>query len=138
MRGTGCRILGGLQGRGRPIEQCTVGSPHATHSPHPSPPPLPPYSSSPPVAALPPPSLGAPSHHRRDDLVHELDHGDLGAEAAPDGGHLEADDAAADDDHLLRNSLEGDGARGRHDPAIVEIRSNSSRDGGVIHWEGML
>ena len=33
----------------------------------------------------------------RDQAVHELDHGNLGTERVVDRGHLEADDAAADD-----------------------------------------
>ena len=36
-----------------------------------------------------------------DDLVHQLDHGHLGAERMVDGRHLQADDAAADDEQAL-------------------------------------
>mmetsp|Transcript_33769 Transcript_33769/g.95548 ORF Transcript_33769/g.95548 Transcript_33769/m.95548 type:complete len:251 (+) Transcript_33769:844-1596(+) len=50
--------------------------------------------------------------HWGDNLVHELDNSDLRPQAAPHGGHLQADDAAADYNHLLGNLLQGDGSCG--------------------------
>ena len=41
--------------------------------------------------------------HAGQDRRQQLDDGDLRAEPAPDGAELEADDAAADDDEVLRD-----------------------------------
>jgi hypothetical protein len=38
--------------------------------------------------------------------VHHFDHIDAGAEGGIDGGHFQADDAAADDQHLLRHEAQ--------------------------------
>ena len=42
----------------------------------------------------------------RHQLVHHLDDGDAGAERAIDGRHFEADDAAAEDEHPLRDEAQ--------------------------------
>ena len=42
--------------------------------------------------------------HARKNRGQQLDDGDFGAESFPDGAELEADDAAADDDEVFRDS----------------------------------
>mmetsp|Transcript_7269 Transcript_7269/g.26348 ORF Transcript_7269/g.26348 Transcript_7269/m.26348 type:complete len:435 (+) Transcript_7269:289-1593(+) len=59
--------------------------------------------------------------HRRHDIRQELDDLDLGPEPRPHGPELQPDDAAADDDHLLGDLLECNGAGGRHDPLLVDL-----------------
>ena len=51
----------------------------------------------------------------------ELDDGDLGAEPAPDGAELEADDAAADDDEVLRDFGDRERADVGEDALLVEL-----------------
>ena len=60
-------------------------------------------------------------------LWHELYGGDLGAEPGPDGAELEADDAGADDDHLLGHRLERQGARRRDDLLLVDLDARERR-----------
>lgn len=57
------------------------------------------------------------------DLVQELDDGDLGAQAGPDRGHLQANDAAADDDELLGDLVQGDGAGAADDALLVNLQA---------------
>lgn len=57
------------------------------------------------------------------DLVQELDDGDLGAQAGPDRGHLEANDTATNDDKLLRDLLQGDGAGAGDDALLVDLQA---------------
>ena len=52
--------------------------------------------------------------HAGGDLVEELEDGDLGAEPGVDRAELEADDAGADDDEVLRDLGQVEGA-GRGD-----------------------
>lgn len=57
------------------------------------------------------------------DLVQELDNGDLGAQTGPDRGHLEANDAATNDDHLLGDLLQGDGTGAADDALLVNLKA---------------
>ncbi len=50
--------------------------------------------------------------------VHHFDHVDAGAQRGVDGGHFQADDAAAHDQHLLRHEAQFQRA-GRVDDARV-------------------
>jgi hypothetical protein len=52
-----------------------------------------------------------------DELVHQLDDGDLGAELVVDGGHLEPDNPAAEDEQPLRDLAELQRAGGVDRPA---------------------
>ena len=54
-----------------------------------------------------------------DELVGQFDHGDLGAQRVVDRGHLQADDAAADDQQALRDVRQCERAGGIHDPRVV-------------------
>ena len=56
--------------------------------------------------------------HRREDARQRLDDGDLGAELRVDHAELEADVAAADHDHALRDVVERERA-GRVDDALL-------------------
>ena len=56
--------------------------------------------------------------HPRQHLVEELDDGDLGTEPPPHRAELDADVAAADDDHRLRHALQVERA-GRADDAFL-------------------
>ena len=62
-------------------------------------------------------------HHR----VEHFDDVDAGAERGVDGRHFEADDAAADDQHLLRNEAQFKRA-GRIDDALI-VRQERQADG---------
>ena len=59
--------------------------------------------------------------HAGEDRRQELDDGDLRAESAPDGAELEADDAAADDDEVLRDLRDLERADVREDALLVEL-----------------
>ena len=75
-------------------------------------------------------------HTGATNLAEELDNGDLGAETRPDGGlcrcqhsisgyaraayHLETNDTATNDDHLLGNLLESDSTSGGDDALLVD------------------
>jgi len=65
--------------------------------------------------------LGRGCVHSSADRGLELDHGDLGTEAAPDRAELEADDASADDDQLLGDLLEREGAGRVDDGLLVDL-----------------
>ncbi len=52
-------------------------------------------------------------------LIHEFDDADFGAERAVNAGHLEPDDAAADDEHALRQRIELERARRIDDARII-------------------
>lgn len=54
---------------------------------------------------------------RRHDGGRVLEDRHLGTKARPDGAHLEADDAAAHHDELLRHLFQLQRTRGRHNPA---------------------
>ena len=54
-----------------------------------------------------------------DDLVHQLDHGDLGAERVIDAGHFQPDDAAAQHQHLLGDLVQFQRAGRIDHPGIV-------------------
>src|SRR5690606_27508707 len=54
-----------------------------------------------------------------DQLPGELDHRHLAAEAAVHGRHLQADDAAADDQQLLRHLAELQRVGRIHDPRVI-------------------
>ena len=60
-------------------------------------------------------------------LVHELDHGDFAAERGVHGGHLQADDAAADDQQLLRHVAQLQRVGGIHHARVVP------REGRQLH-----
>lgn len=62
-------------------------------------------------------------HAGATDLVQELDDGDLGAQAGPDRGHLEANDTATNDDELLGDLLQGDGAGAADDALLVDLQA---------------
>ena len=62
--------------------------------------------------------LGDPRVLERDQRRQRLDDGDLGAERRPDGGELDADDAAAEHDRLLRDPLQAQRLGGGDDPAL--------------------
>jgi hypothetical protein len=51
--------------------------------------------------------------------VEHLDHVDARAQRRVDGGHLQADDSAADDQHALRDALEQQRARGVDDALVL-------------------
>ena len=59
--------------------------------------------------------------HARKDRRQQLDDGDLGAEPVPDGAELESDHAAADDDQVLRDLGDDEGADVREDALFVEL-----------------
>ena len=59
-----------------------------------------------PLAERPLQELGRPRILERDQGRQRLDDGDLGAEGGPGRGELDADDAAAEDDRLLRDPLQ--------------------------------
>ena len=68
-----------------------------------------------------------------DDLIHPLDHGDLAAEGGVDGGHLQADDAAAEDEQALGDGGEGERAGGVEDARVIvrnEGETHGLRSGG--------
>jgi hypothetical protein len=54
--------------------------------------------------------------------VHHLDHVDAGAEGGIDGGHFEADDAAADDQHLARHEAQLERAGGIDDARVAGMK----------------
>jgi hypothetical protein len=55
----------------------------------------------------------------RDDLVHQLHDGDLGAEFVVDGRHLQPDDPAPEDQQPPRDVGQLQRAGGVHDPRVV-------------------
>jgi hypothetical protein len=71
--------------------------------------------------------LGDPLEQRRhqvlvgtgDELVQQLDHGELGAELGVDGGHLQPDDAAADHQQPLGDAAQLQGAGGVDHPLVL-------------------
>src|SRR3546814_8615276 len=71
------------------------------------------------------------SVHAGNDAVQELDHGNIGAEAAPDAPQLEADIAGTDDDEMLRHLLQGKRARVGDDAAFVDFDARQPRDIGA-------
>lgn len=66
-----------------------------------------------------------------DDVREELDDGDVGAEAGPDGAEFHADDAAADDDEFFRDGREGDRVVGGDDGLAVELHEGEFDRGGA-------
>ena len=73
----------------------------------------------------------------RDQLVEQLDDGDLGAERVVDRRHLEADDAAADDQQPLRDAVDLERAGGVDDPVVLgqerqRRRLRARRDDAVL------
>ena len=59
--------------------------------------------------------------HPGQDAVEELDHRDLGAEAAPDRAHFEPDVAAADHRHARRHLWQGQRTGGGNDALLVHL-----------------
>ena len=57
------------------------------------------------------------------DLVEEFDDSNLGAESGPDGTHLQTDDTAANDDHLLGNLLEGQSTSTGDDTLLIDLEA---------------
>ena len=72
------------------------------------------------------------------DLVHQLDHGDLRTECFIYRCHLEADDAAADDQHALRHILQRQCAGGVDDARIVVGEAGDARDAGAGGDDGVV
>ena len=70
-------------------------------------------------------------HAGATNLVEELDNGNLGAEAGPDGGHLETNDTTTDDEHLLGDLLEGNGASAADDALLVDLETGEGGDLGT-------
>ena len=56
-------------------------------------------------------------YHGGNNSVEKLHDGDLSAQPRPDRAHFQSNIAAANDDHLLGDLLEGQGASGAHDAA---------------------
>jgi hypothetical protein len=77
-------------------------------------------------------------HARAANLVEELDHGDVRAETRPHRRHLEADDAAANDRHLLGHLLQGDGTRARNDALLVNLEAGERRRLAACRDENVL
>ena len=75
--------------------------------------------------------LGGLGVQRRHNAVAELDDGHLGAEAAPHRAHLEADDAGADDDHLLGHGGQRERAGRRDDALLVNGHAGNAHDLGA-------
>ncbi len=75
--------------------------------------------------------LGDVAVHRSENLVHELDHGDLGAEAVPDRSQLEADHPAADDDQLARNLVKLQRTGGGDHLLFVDLHTRQGHDVGA-------
>ena len=78
-----------------------------------------------------------------DQLIHELDHRHLGAERVVDGGHLQADDPAADDEQALGDGGDLQRARGVHDALVVRQigqpgGARARRDDAVLEAHGRL
>ena len=65
--------------------------------------------------------------HAGQDAVEELDHGDLGAEPAPDRAHFEADVASADHRHACRHLRQRERAGGGDDALLVHLDSRKRR-----------
>ena len=61
-----------------------------------------------------------------DELVHQLDDGDPGAEFGVHGGHFQADDPAADDQQPLRDAAQLQRAGGVDHPRVV-VREERQR-----------
>jgi hypothetical protein len=72
-------------------------------------------------------SLGGLGVHARRDAVEELDHGHLGAQAAPHRTELQADDAGADDDQALGDFRQGERAGGIDDAGLVHRHAGQGR-----------
>ena len=70
-------------------------------------------------------------HAGATNLVEELDDGNLGAEAGPDGGHLKTNDTTTDDEHLLGDLLEGNGAGAADDALLVDLETGEGGDLGT-------
>ena len=75
--------------------------------------------------------LGDLAVHAGQDAVEELDHRHLGAEPPPDRAELEADDAGADDDELLRRLGERERAGRGDDGLLVDLDAGQARDVGA-------
>ena len=68
-----------------------------------------------------------------DELVHQLDHTDFGAEFGVDGGHLQPDDPATEHQQPFGNGVEVQGAGGVDDAGVVvrdERQPHRLRPGG--------
>jgi hypothetical protein len=63
----------------------------------------------------------------RDDLVHQFDHGDPRAELVVDGGHLQADDPAADHQQAAGHRRHLERAGGVNDPGVI-VRDERQAD----------
>lgn len=66
-------------------------------------------------------------HTRATYLAEELDDGDFGAKARPDRSHLQTDDAATNDNHLLGDFLQGNGAGAGNDLFLVNGEAGEGR-----------
>lgn len=58
---------------------------------------------------------------RTANTTEELDNGDLSSESTPHASQLETDDTTTDDDHLLRDLLQVQGAGRAHDLLLVNL-----------------
>ena len=77
--------------------------------------------------------LGDLPVHAGQDAVEILDHGHLGAEAAPHGAELQADHAGADDHEALRHALELERAGGGDHDLLVDL---DARQAGHVRARG--
>ena len=67
--------------------------------------------------------LGHLAVHPRQDMVEKFHHHDLGTQPPPNRAELEADDAGADDDQLLRRSGEAQRASRGHDGLLIDLHA---------------